>query len=80
MVRTFLFFKKTRHGCEDRLLKSLYWLKSALFDKDNTKMILNIFHSPNYYVVNLRCTAILRFPTQYFLLFFLLTLSLPLGD
>lgn len=76
----FFFFFKVRHACEDGFLKSLYWLNSALFDKDNTKTVPNIFHSPKYYVMNLRCTAIFVFPTQYYLLLFLLTLSLPLGD
>lgn len=38
------------------------------------------FSQSQYYVANIRCTAILMFPTHYYLLLFLLTLSLPLGD
>jgi len=65
-----LFFLKIRRACEDGFLKSLYWLNSALFDKDNTKTVPNIFHSPKYYAVTLWCTAILMFPTQHYLLHF----------
>lgn len=36
-----------RHACEEGFLKSLYWLNSALFDKDNTKTVPNIFTVPS---------------------------------
>lgn len=79
MVTRFIL-KKVRHACEEGFLNSLNWPNSAHFDKYNTEMVPNFFHNPKCYVVNLRCTAILTFPTQNYLPLFLFPLSLPLGD